>query len=134
MCRAQRLQSARSTGWVQNYPGKNLVRGYKKWFGVDELCAVRELRELGVKISEEREAELRQTVAVRGAAKAERARRRREKENVEEEVLTDVEATFAFIAGYTPWGFPYGITWEEMKEIEEGRENHRVWDDGEERF
>lgn len=26
--------------------------------------------------------------------------------------------TFAFIAGYTAGGFPYGITWEEMAEIE----------------
>jgi hypothetical protein len=25
----------------------------------------------------------------------------------------DSDETFAFIAGYTDWGFPYGITWEE---------------------
>ena len=24
----------------------------------------------------------------------------------------DMDDTFAFIAGYTPGGFPYGITWE----------------------
>lgn len=27
--------------------------------------------------------------------------------------------TFVFIAGYTSGGFPYGITWEEMKEKED---------------
>lgn len=27
---------------------------------------------------------------------------------------------FAFIVGYTAGGFPYGITWEEMEEIERG--------------
>ena len=26
----------------------------------------------------------------------------------------DMDDTFAFIAGYTPGGFPYGTTWEEL--------------------
>jgi hypothetical protein len=39
MTRAGRLQSARETNWVANYQGANLVRGYRKWFGVDLLCA-----------------------------------------------------------------------------------------------
>ena len=29
------------------------------------------------------------------------------------------DETFAFIAGYTASGFPYGITWEEMETIEQ---------------
>ncbi|WP_334074096.1 hypothetical protein [Paenibacillus sp. A14] len=27
------------------------------------------------------------------------------------------DETFAFIAGYTEWGFPYGITWAEMESL-----------------
>ena len=30
----------------------------------------------------------------------------------------DQDENFAFIAGYTPGGFPYGITWEEQAEID----------------
>ena len=29
-------------------------------------------------------------------------------------ILDDMDDTFAFIAGYTPGGFPYGTTWEEL--------------------
>ena len=29
------------------------------------------------------------------------------------------DENFYFIAGYTSWGFPYGITWEEERRIEE---------------
>ena len=31
----------------------------------------------------------------------------------------DSDEVFAFIAGYTSGGVPYGITWEEMQQIEE---------------
>ena len=30
------------------------------------------------------------------------------------DVSMDMDDTFAFIAGYTPGGFPYGTTWEEL--------------------
>ena len=33
--------------------------------------------------------------------------------------------TFAFIVGYTSGGFPYGITHEEMDEIENSIDNHK---------
>ena len=38
--------------WMKSYNGKSLMRGYAKWFGVDKLCAIRELKILGVPISE----------------------------------------------------------------------------------
>ena len=31
-----------------------------------------------------------------------------------DEILDDMDDRFAFIAGYTPGGFPYGTTWEEL--------------------
>ena len=29
-------------------------------------------------------------------------------------MYSDMDGTFAFIAGYTPGGAPYGVTWEEV--------------------
>ena len=102
MRKAARLASARATRWVEKYTGKNIVRGYRNWFGVDTLGAVIELRQLGVPIPAEREAELRQMAARQTVTAAER--RTREPHDVDEH--PDSDDTFAFIAGYTPAGFP----------------------------
>ncbi|CDO03323.1 DNA gyrase subunit A [Oceanobacillus picturae] len=40
----------------------------------------------------------------------------KEKQMVEHQFLEDSDEMFAFIAGYTEAGFPYGITWEEAEE------------------
>src|SRR5262249_7294829 len=48
--------------------------------------------------------------------KAERAERARM--SIYGEMYVDWDDNFAYIAGFTSWGFPYGITWEEMKQIE----------------
>ena len=34
-----------------------------------------------------------------------------------EEFEPEQDERFAYIAGYTPAGFPYGLTWEEVKEL-----------------
>lgn len=44
--------------------------------------------------------------------------KRKKKQKAYEENLFELDDTFAFIAGYTSGGAPYGITWEEMEEIE----------------
>ena len=49
--RPSRLQAARF--WIPKYNGQNLVKGYSKHFGVDKLCAVKELTLLGYKINDE---------------------------------------------------------------------------------
>ena len=33
--------------------------------------------------------------------------------------VIESDETFAFIAGYTSWGIPYGVTWEEMESEKE---------------
>jgi hypothetical protein len=35
--------------------------------------------------------------------------------------------TFAFIAGYTSGGAPYGITWEEWEQLEPGSSKSNTW-------
>lgn len=43
--------------------------------------------------------------------------KRKKKQKVYEENLFELDDTFAFIAGYTSGGAPYGMAWEEMEEI-----------------
>lgn len=49
---------------------------------------------------------------------------RRKKDKREMEQTIESDNTFAFIAGYTEGGFPYGLTWEELgnSETEEREE------------
>ncbi len=121
MCKPARLESARATHWVENYTGKNIVRGYRNWYGVDEMAAVIELRELGVPIPAERETALREKAARRSVTAAGRKQREKKSEWIEE--YPDSDDTFAFIAGYTSAGFPYGTTWEELGETPQWAED-----------
>jgi hypothetical protein len=114
MKREFRLCSAKTTGWVGTYQGKNIIKGYGNWFGVDFLTAITELRLLGVPIDGAREAEIRASIAARTEA------RKRQREALArkrfDELYADADDTFAFIAGHTPGGVPYGVTWEELGE------------------
>ena len=46
LSRQGRLNSA--VEWVEKYNGKNIIAGYAKWFGVDKICAIKELKSIGV--------------------------------------------------------------------------------------
>ena len=112
MTRAGRLQSARATNWVAKYQGKNIVRGYRKWFGVDLLCAIAEMRLLGVNVDHDYESQARRTVDVFAAS---RQRKKVKCASVDSPAsTTECDDTFAYIAGYTPGGMPFGVTWEEV--------------------
>jgi hypothetical protein len=113
--RQRRLDSTRATGWVEKFKGKDFVRSYGKWFGVDALCAIIELRMLGVSISQERENQIRAS----DAARANQRRRRKAKAAAAmlEESPWDSDDHFAYIAGYTSGGLPFGVTWKEAREI-----------------
>lgn len=53
------------------------------------------------------------------ALKKEVRKKRRNTSNVRKECLEEVSnEMFAYIVGYTSWGFPYGVTWEELEELE----------------
>lgn len=102
MNRPGRLANAKSTEWVKAYAGKNIIRGYKKWYGVDDLTAVVELRCLGVTISAEREEQLKTTIK-------ERSKKREERKALLDAEDAENDAEWDFIAGYTAGGAPYGI-------------------------
>jgi hypothetical protein len=109
--RGQRLEAAKK--WIPTCRDPNLVRRYRKWFGVTDLCAVLELRELGVDIPDARLEEARRNERDRAAHNA-----RRKQTWKRPQPIRESDETFAFIAGYTEGGAAYGITWEEMEALE----------------
>ena len=113
MTRKARIDSATATNWVANYKGKNVVKGYAKWFGVDLLCAIVELRLLGVSVKPEREDQVRQPLSSNFRDRA--IRKMAEEQNLGGP-CQDQDETFAYIAGHTSDGAPYGVTWDEVDE------------------
>ncbi len=105
MKREGRLQSAKSTDWIAKYSGKNIVRGYSKCFGVDLLCAIKELRLLGVKVDEEYENQVKNSL--QGLVKGRQCKKAESEDREIEEMYSNLDGTFAFIAGYTSNGVPY---------------------------
>lgn len=111
--RNKRLESA--TEWVKTYSGKHIVRSYAKHYGVDKLCAIFELRLLGIEISEEYENQIR--LVIEAIVKQRQFRKDKKEQESNSFSESDSDENFAFIAGYTSGGAPYGITHEEMEEI-----------------
>ena len=93
--RVRRLQSGKS--FIAQYEGKNLVKGYAKRYGVDKLCAITELRLLGVNIPAEYEAQIRESIRQKAKKKAENKRKK------------TITALPFFIAGETSNGVPFGV-------------------------
>lgn len=113
MNRQARLASARA--WLEKFSGKNIVRSYAKWFAVDLLCATKELSLLGVAVDPAYVAQLEKTFA---------SRRTQAKPPVQKSPPlgygVDWDENFAYIAGRTEAGFPYGVTWKELAADETG--------------
>lgn len=108
-----RLSSA--INWIKIYEGENIVKGYSKKYSVDKLCAVKELRMIGVDISEEYEKQLINSMEALRQQRLSFKKKREEKLN--DLCGFDSDENFAMILGYTSGGFPYGVTHEEMEEI-----------------
>lgn len=110
--RKSRLQAAQI--WLPTYNGKNAVQGYRKHFGVSLLCAAMELQMLGYEISPVYLAQLKADEIRRQELNLQKRKKKELQKLVEDN--SDSDATFYYIAGYTPNGIPYGITWEEFEE------------------
>lgn len=120
MNRHGQLQSARS--WLElqrGRPPQRIARSYRQRFGVDWLCAIAELTALGIQFPERW---LEQIALTLEHARLARVRRRAER-NKETRDASEIESddTFAFIAGHTEGGAPFGVTWEEWSEIEKSQ-------------
>jgi hypothetical protein len=88
-----------------------MIKEYCKFFGVDKLCAIKELSILGVEISEERK---KQVIDSYYRVIEQRRKQKKEREN-EEADTTFSNDEFSFIAGYTSGGAPYGVRWDEQE-------------------
>lgn len=123
MKRRARLESAK--GWLPTFTGKDLVRGYSRWFGVDPLCAVRELGMLGVPTDPNVVERLKERVKLKARENAARssARKRKREQREERSSATfdrlDQDFYHYQIMGYTEGGAAYGITWEEYERMQE---------------
>jgi hypothetical protein len=84
---------------------------------VDWPTALRELEVLGVEVTPAHREQVLRAVQ----EQAESRKRKRPEEAAELESTRGIEQDeyFAFIVGYTPWGAPYGITWEEWGELDD---------------
>lgn len=116
----ERLMKAKK--WIEKFDGDHIVKAYSKSSGLNLKNAMNELKRLGVKISPEEKQKVEQWVEQRklhNERRKERRRRRKEKKENNGLIMEfDSDETYAFIAGYTSGGAPFGITYEEMEEIE----------------
>ena len=111
--RSRRLELAPT--WVAAYSGKpnTIIKKYRSYFHVDWECAITELCELGVEIDPQYLTSLRQTISQQSA-----------NEKIHNPITRfefdvyrgadESDENFAYIAGYTAGGLPYGTTWDEM--------------------
>jgi RimJ/RimL family protein N-acetyltransferase len=106
-------QLLKAAQWLPTYGGTKIVKAYKKRFCVDVNSAVRDLLELGYEFQPGYVDNLLKSETARleqmNAQKEERRRR--------ENAIDRQDNGFAYVAGYTSGGAPYGVTWDEMAQI-----------------
>lgn len=120
MDRKGRLQSARP--WLaeqRGRPSERVARSYRKRYGVDWVCAIQELTALGLAFDPKWRQQL--DLSLEGAKRAKARRKEEQEANFARCGLPESDENFAFIVGYTEGGAPFGMTWEEQKEIELGQ-------------
>jgi len=121
MNRQGRLQSAKA--WLvrqQDRTPAQIGASYRKWYGVDWPCAIQELTQLGVVFDPEWVPQL--TRSLEGHRRARAARRAARRSQSDADFPADSNEHFAYIAGYTLNGVPFGVTgeeWEKLKGAEE---------------
>lgn len=108
----RRLQKGKQ--WLLTYQGtpKHMVKHYRERFHVDSMTAVKDLQELGVNYTQEQLDNIKRAEDER--LKQRRLEKEKKKREKYETIYEDCDDRFAFIAGYTSGGVPYGTTWEKI--------------------
>lgn len=109
MKRDDRLRAAEY--WPPKYEGKDIIKGYSKHFGVNKLCAIKELEVLGHKFKPEYIKQVKESLQVQEKARQQHKLRKKQEKSLNNRI--DSDETFYYIVGYTSGGAPYGVTWEE---------------------
>ena len=117
--RERRLSKA--PNWVIAHRGKpsNMLKRYRKYFGIDWECAIYEIEALGFELDELYLSRLRDTLSRDFQNEKKHTPISRWEFDQYHGIEPESDDTFEYIAGYTPGGAPYGVTWEEMKEQED---------------
>ena len=109
LTKAERKEARLRKGkqWLLTYTGspKKMNKHYRERFHVDAVTAAKDLQELGVNYTQEQLDQIKR-------AEEQRLRQRRMERLAE--LYEDCDGRFAFIAGYTDGGAPYGVMWEEV--------------------
>lgn len=111
-----RIEKAKS--WIEAYDDENIVKAYAKFFGLNLKNAMKDLEIIGVQISSQEKEHIKRIIKER-KLQNERKKEKRNRKALEIYEFEDSDDTFVFIAGYTESGVPFGITYEEMNEIQE---------------
>lgn len=108
----QRIRKARQ--WLTTYEGtpKKITKHYRERFHLDTMTAIRDLQEIGVEFTQEYLDAVKRSEEERIRQKHAREAAKKQAELAEE--YADCDGWFAYIAGYTDGGAPYGLTWEEV--------------------
>ena len=69
---------------------------------------------LGIHVDENYELNIRRSIETKAAHR--KQKRLARNEDKFDDPYPDSDDTYAYIAGHTSWGFPYGVTWEELGE------------------
>ena len=111
--REERLRKGRQ--WLTTYKGtvKHLLKHYRERFHVDTITASKDLKALGVNYTQEQLDTIRKNEEERIRQKH-LQKTKKEQERLFELYGDTCDDRFAYIAGYTSGGAPYGSTWEEM--------------------
>ena len=110
--RHARLVQAKT--WFSSYTGKSPVKGYAKWFGVDWLCALTELKLSGISFAPESEQKIISSYNQRIEFK--RKQKQLSDLKLKESELWESDENFAIIIGRTSNGVPFGVTHEEWED------------------
>ena len=121
--RKQRVSIA--SNWLKSYNGKNVVKGYSKWFGVDLLCAIAELRIAGENISLEYESKVRKSVED-SFLQRKKVKEKKERVEIDKEYIVDRESEFGIIECYTSNGVPFGIRKDKIYDDESKNTQHAL--------
>jgi len=107
--RQSRLSAAKI--WISKYTGKKIVKSYAKHFGVDLVCAIKELTILNYPLDIKYCNQIKKNT---GSTKKKQLQVHQELQNLTGEEYYG----FSYIADYTSGGFPYGIRMDEVNDTD----------------
>ena len=107
--------------WLENYnysiQGNNIIRKYRKYFGIDAYTVYADLKELKYPLTE-RQIDMYLNAEKNKVIQAKRLKEKRRERKLKKDKIPNKFPNsgynFYFIAGYTSGGAPYGVTWEKM--------------------